>query len=281
MIAMRISELLSRWRAWLGDLGYAGERRALALLPLCLFGLLYFVLGVNAEPGWGPALFGLSLAYLVAFFALAAGWFWARWFASGLGWSGFMVGLMAITMLGWHPTLAVYGGLHALVVIMLMGGKMAARYEMRQGWRERFAMDEYGVARLGKAVTRGAGALPTLILWALAPREPQQSLDWLVTTTSPQGLWLYAGLGLLLLALVGLVFQRGVAVLALGAAAGIAGAAVLASGPFEIHSGMAGLFAPWAGPWTLAPTPLITLLFLTAAFLPWAGPLAGYLTRRR
>jgi hypothetical protein len=277
---MRI-EQLSRLRAWVGELGYVGERRAVALLPLCLFGLLYFVLGLNAEPGWGPALFGLSLSYLLAFFSLAAGWFWARWFASGLGWSGFMVGLMALTMLGWHPTLAIYGGLHALVVLMLMGGKMAARYELRQGWRERFAMDEYGVSRLGKAVTRGAGALPTLILWALAPREPQQSLDSLLTSTGSQGLALTIGLGLLLLALVGLVYRRGVAVLALAAAAGVAGASVLLSGPFGIVAGVGEQLAPWAGSWTLAPTPLVTLGFLTAAFVPWAGPLVSFLARRR
>jgi hypothetical protein len=276
---MRISEQLSQWRTWLGELGYTGERRALALLPLCLFGLLYFVLGVNAEPGWGPALFGLSLSYLVAFFAVASGWFWARWFASGLGWSGFMVGLMALTMLGWHPALAVYAGMHGLVVAMLMGKKMAERYELAPDWRERFAMDEYGVARLGKAVTRGAGALPTLILWALAPRE---GAEWLLATPGTQGVALYLGLGFLLLALVGLVFRRSAAVLALGAAACAAAAALLIAGPFGTHAAdVGGLFAPWAGPWTLAPTPTLTLVFLTAAFVPWAGPLARYLARSR
>ena len=51
------------------ELGFAGERRALALLPLVAFGLLYLVLSLNAQPGWGPALLGLSLAYMVGFFA--------------------------------------------------------------------------------------------------------------------------------------------------------------------------------------------------------------------
>ena len=278
-VEMTIAERLGRARTWLREVGFTGERRALALLPLCLFGLLYLVLSVNAEPGWGPALLGLSLSYMIAFFAVAAGWFWARWFASGLGWSGFMVGLMALTMFGWHPTLGIYAGLHALVVLLLRGGKMAALYELRPEWRARFAMDEFGVARLGKAVTRGAGALPTLILWALAPREPQGMLASLETGVGAAG---FVGLALLVVSLVGLVRRRSFAVLALGASmATVAVGVVLAGGglavPFEATTG--GLLTA-AGPFVLAPAPVLVLAFLTSAFLPWARPLARYLGRR-
>src|SRR5262249_29972804 len=119
---------------------------------------------------------GLSACYFTAFFALACEWFWGRWFASGLGWSGMMVGLASLVMVGWHPVLAVYGSLHALVVLALMGPKMAARFDLQPGWRERFGMDEFGVLRLRKAVTRAAAALPSLILWALGPREGEGTI---------------------------------------------------------------------------------------------------------
>jgi hypothetical protein len=269
---MPMREQIEGARGWLRELGFAGERRAIALLPLCLFGLLYFVLALNAAPGWGPALFGLSLSYLVAFFALASGWFWARWYASGLGWSGFMVGIMALTLLGWQPALAIYGGLHGLIVLMLLGPKMAARYELRTGWRERFAMDEFGVARLGKAVTRGAGALPTLILWALAPRE--ESAD-LLTQVGP-GPVLVFGLGLLLVALVGLVYQRSVALLALFGAAAFTAAVLLVGGPLSNTAVFPGGVIPMAGPWVSS----ISLAFLAAAFAPWARPVARFLARQ-
>ena len=90
---------------------------------------------------------------------------------------------MSLVMMGWHPSLAIYTGLHALIVAALMG---AARWppatSCRPTWRERFGMDEFGVARLGKAVTRGSASLPTLIMWALAPREGQGLIEQLLPT---------------------------------------------------------------------------------------------------
>ncbi|HEY0709317.1 MAG TPA: hypothetical protein VGG33_21080 [Polyangia bacterium] len=277
---MRISERIAGVRQWLGGLGYTGERRAAALLPLSIFGLLYLVLSLNAQPGWGPALFGLSLSYLVAFFALASGWFWARWFASGLGWSGFMVGVMALVMFGWQPALGIYAGMHALVVVALMGPKMSEAYELRPGWRERFAMDDFGVARLGKAVTRGAGALPTLILWALAPRE---GTEWLQSALAPAETTVVAiALGLLVLGLAGLARLRSFAVLALGAAALAAGVGVVlaTSGLTASLLSAGAIIRPSAWyPVAAAPLPILTLLFLSAATLPFARPLYRYLTR--
>jgi len=69
-------------------------------------------------------------------------------------------GEASLVMIGWHPSLAIYTVLHVLIVLALMGQKMAARYEMQPAWREKYSMDEYGVARLGKAVTRGRGWWP-------------------------------------------------------------------------------------------------------------------------
>jgi hypothetical protein len=275
---MGVTQRLQGWKEGVRELGYTGERRALALLPLCGFGLLYLILAANAQPGWGPAFVALSLAYLTSFFALAAGWFWARWFASGLGWSGFMVGVMALVMFGWIPPLAIYTGLHALIVAALLGPKMATRYELRPGWRERFAMDEFGVARLGKAVTRGASALPTLILWALAPRE--ESLG-MVGVGDGQVFALVLGLGLLVLGLVGLVRLRGYGIVAL------AGAAIAVSAGAALSLASLGGALPfgadlWAARGSLAPSPspLVALAFVVAALAPWSGPMVRYLGRR-
>lgn len=154
-------------------MGHEKLRVAVALLSLSFFATVYLLVGLGAPPDWGPAFLALSACYLLAFVALAADWFWARWVASGLGWSGSMVGLVGLVSLGWHPALGVYTGLHGLVVLALLGPQMAARYDLQPAWRERYAMDEFGVARLRKAVTRASASLPSLILWALGPKDGQ------------------------------------------------------------------------------------------------------------
>jgi hypothetical protein len=192
----------------LKEVGYEKVRGAVALLALSLFGLQYLLLGLVGPPEWRPAFLGLALCYLVAFFGVASEWFWARWYASGLGWSGAMVGLVGLVSLGWHPILALFGGLHAIVVAMMLGPKMAARYEQQEAWRKRYNMDEHGVSRLGKAVTRASASLPSLILWALAPKDGQAL--WLTGAVAASAA---------LLGVYGLVRMRGWAIPALGVAA--------------------------------------------------------------
>jgi len=249
----------------LRDLGFEKPRAAVSLLALAFFGLLYLMVAFNGPPGWGPAFGGLSACYFTAFFALSCDWFWGRWFASGLGWSGMMVGIASLVMVGWHPVLALYGGLHAMIVGALMGTKMAARYDLQPGWRERFGMDEFGVLRLRKAVTRAAAALPSLILWALGPREGQG-----VTL-------LVAALGLTTLGMHAILRLRtwGLVALAGGAAAA---AAVIAAPLYHVH-GAAFLALPVAmvpTPGTLAAVSLVIL----AATLPFAGPAVRFLRGR-
>jgi len=252
----------------LREIGYEKPRAALALLALAFFGILYFLIGFNAPPGWSAAFFALALCYLTAFMALASEWFWARWFASGLGWSGAMVGVFALVIHGWQPALAVYGGLHALVVAMLAGPKIAARYDLQPAWRERFAMDDFGVQRLRKAVTRGSAALPSLILWALGPREEAASTAILLMAVA-----------LTTLGLSGLVRLRSWGVLALGGATLAAFAALgLTSGLGQgIFAGTTGA-APFAA--VLAPMAVAALLWLPLAVLPFVGPVARYLRAR-
>ncbi|MBC8131424.1 MAG: hypothetical protein H7X95_00475, partial [Deltaproteobacteria bacterium] len=174
--------------AALDDFGFEKTRRAVAALALSFFVSLYLMLSLNAPEGWGPAFLALAVCYMVAFLAVAAEWFWGRWFAAGLGWSGLMVAAMSTVMLGWMWPLIVYGGLHALVVALLLGKRMTALYDLQEGWRQRFAMDEFGVARLRKTVTRSAASLPSMILWALGPKDPGQGMFHAVFLIAAVGL---------------------------------------------------------------------------------------------
>lgn len=238
-------------------LGHERLRVALALLALSFFAVIYTMNALLAPPEWRAMMLGLGACYIAAFLALAAEWFWGRWFAAGLGYSGAMVGLLSLVMIGVHPALLVYGGLHVVVVAALWGPKMAAHYELQTAWREKYGMDEPGVAKLGKTVTRSAASLPTLIMWALAPR-------------TGQGLALLAG-AVALAGLVGVLRMRTWALLAfLGAAV----AAIVAATPAAAVSlGVGGTWSVWA------PAPMSSL-WLLAAVLPFA-PAAWRFVRSR
>jgi hypothetical protein len=248
----------------LKELGYEKERAALALLSLSFFAIIYFLVAFQTPPEWARVFCALSVLYLVGFLAVASQWFWARWFASGLGWSGFMVGMMALVMVGWHPSLAIYTLLHGTVVAMLMGPKMAARYELQTAWRERYKMDEFGVARLGKAVTRGSASLPTLVMWALAPREGDQML-WLPLVA----------LGLGVLGLTAVVRMRAWGLLALGVGAGATSAAFLLMP--SVNAASLGAVS-FGGIWmAMASSPNLAVAFMTAALVPFAGAIISFL----
>jgi hypothetical protein len=251
-----------------------GPRVALALLPLCLFGLQYLLLALIGEPEFRPAIAGFAMCYFMAFFALASGWFWARWFATGIGWAGAVLWLIALVTLPVDPDLppelitqlrVIFGiccGLHALVVVMLMGKKMAARYELQPEWRQHFGMDEYGVTRLGRAVTRASAALPGLIFMALAPRQPADAL-------------LFGAVGLSLAGLIALVRLRTWGILALAAA----GAMVLVASPHLLSvpvlpgvGGLGGTDLQIASPGL----PLAMAVVLLSAALPFVGGAVRY-----
>jgi len=236
-------------------------RVALALLPLSLFGLQFLFGALAGESDFRAALAALAASYLLAFVALASEWFWARWFASGLGWWGAIMGLFMVVMIPVpevRAAMAVFAGLHALVIVSLMGKKMSARYDMQPGWREHFGMDEFGVVRLGRAVTRASAALPGLLLWAFAPRQPTPEPDLL-----PLG-----AAGLAMLGIWALLRRRTWGIFALGGAAfGVLGIAPPISydhGAKALHDGLAAVVA--------APgfTGAVALL-LFAATLPFAG----------
>jgi hypothetical protein len=155
--------------------GLVGERKALALLVLGFYATVFMIMGLIAMsqlPEWTACFFGLSVCYGVGFFAVAADWFWGRWFAIGLGNSGLMMAIMSVVATREViPSMVVFGAMHAVVSLCLLGEKMAGVYEARTDWRAKWNLDDQGVIRVKHSVSRAAASLPSLILWALAPRE--------------------------------------------------------------------------------------------------------------
>jgi len=254
----------------LDEVGFEKSRRALAALALSFFVSMYLLVALSVDSGWAPAFLALAACYVVAFLAVTADWFWGRWFASGLGWSGIMVTVLSLAMIGWIPQLAIYGGLHAVVVLALTGKKMAAQYDMQESWRQRYGMDEFGVARLRKTVTRAAASLPSLILWALGPKEGQGML------------LAAAGIATLLTAAGGLrhLIQLRTAgwIMLAGATASLW---LLSSTPASLSVPSLHLMGPVGYSPALVGVPLfVATLFLSLATLPFAGPALRFLRRR-
>jgi hypothetical protein len=248
----------------LNEIGFERTRRAIAALALSMFVTLYLLLSLNAPEGLGPALVALGVCYAVAFIAVVAEWFWGRWFATGLGMSGIMVAIASLAMLGWTPVLAIYGGLHELIVGALMGKKMAARYDLQEAWRQRYEMDEFGVARLRKTVTRAAASLPSLIFWALGPKEGATAFAAL------------AAVALAATGLRGLVRLRSWGVLALGGALVLVGSFGRVTSFLGGRSG--GALGALPGDLALVGSTL-AFVFLAAAVVPFVGPVRRFLRR--
>jgi hypothetical protein len=260
----------------LGSVGMVGERKALALLCLGFYMTLFFMISLSARtelPEWLPVFTAMTLMYGVTFFAVAAEWFWGRWVATGLGYWGLtMTGMALVAARGLPPAMIIFGIMHGLIAACLAGEKMAAAYDAKPEWRERWKLDDQGVIRVRKSVTRAASSLPALIMFALAPRDGAGSL------LAP------AALTLALLGIGGLLARRTWSVFALGSA-GMATLGLLLRAPFpletydvlsvsSIHVSVGSLFmnAPEYGAFASA--------LLIAATLPFFMPMMSYLRRR-
>ena len=164
----------------LGSVGLVGERKAMALLCLGFYTTLFFMIGLSARtelPEWVPVFSAMTLMYGLAFFSVAAEWFWGRWFAIGLGYWGMTMMVMAwVTTRSLPPAMIIFGTMHGIVSLCLGGEKMAALFDAKPAWRARWKLDDQGVIRVRKSVTRAASSLPALIMFALAPREGQELL---------------------------------------------------------------------------------------------------------
>ena len=195
---------------------FVGERRAFAAAVLIFYAGLYALLALQMGPEWSTALYSMGAVYGVAFFALVAGYFWARWFAIGVALSGLITGLVSLWQLGPERIVLFLAGTHLVAVVLLWGSSMAAPFDGQTGWRERFHIDDNAAHRLGRAVIRAGISLPYVLMYALAPRPGAAigALAALALTTA--GVW-------------ALVRLRTWGVLAMAGAAGILAEAAVTS----------------------------------------------------
>jgi hypothetical protein len=257
----------------LGSVGLVGERKALALLCLGFYTTLFFMICISARtelPEWVPVFTAMFLMYGVAFFAVAAEWFWGRWFATGLGYWGMTMMVMAwVTTRSLPPAMVIFGLMHGIVSLCLAGEKMASMFDAKPAWRERWKLDDQGVIRVRKSVTRAASSLPALIMFALAPREGQEALA-------------LTAFALALVGVGGLIANRTWGVMAL-VGSGAGAAALLAIG--RQPDGLASVYqyAPFGVAGGAALTPLLGVLatvLLFAAALPFVRPMAAFVRQR-
>jgi hypothetical protein len=266
----------------LGSIGYVGERKAVALLCMGFFSTLFFMIALSARteiPEFFPMFAAMTLLYVTAFMGVAAEWFWGRWFATGLGYWGVTMTIMTIVTTRSAPTqIIVFGVMHGLMSVLLQGEKMAALFDAKPEWREKWKLDEQGVIRVRKSVTRAASSLPALILFALAPRQDQSlyglaSFDAITLTL----------VGLVVVSLVSLLVSRRTwAVLMLGAS-GVA--LLLRAVTVDARLFASGIyFEPATMPHADCVLHLVGALgglLLISASLPFVGPMASYLARGR
>lgn len=221
-------------------------RRIAAVLVLGFYAYFFYIQGKYAPPVLTNLVWAVAGLYAFALLGVALGWFWGRWFARGLGYWGVVVGLIMMWQLGLENFLLIWVGSNGAVALLLAGESMAASYDGRTDWRARFHLDDNGVERLGKSVTRAGMSLPWLLMWLLAPR-PNEAAAIVPLALAGMGLW-------------GLLRARTWGLLALGGAS-IASVAQLAIEPSR---------APMVG--------VLAAVTLAAAVAPFAS---GLLARIR
>src|SRR6476646_2583906 len=125
-----------------------GERRALASIVFALFFLMYLVNALLGPPELQKLFYGIAGVYGLAFFSLVAGYFWARWYAVGVGLFGVIISAVAWWQMGLDYQVMFLGGTHLLATASLWGNAMSEGYDGQTAWREKFHMDESAVQRL-------------------------------------------------------------------------------------------------------------------------------------
>ncbi|HTR51175.1 MAG TPA: hypothetical protein VMJ10_10750 [Kofleriaceae bacterium] len=232
-----------------------GERRALAAVTFAFYALVYFLIGSSGvQPQLAPALYALAGVYGVAMFALIAGYFWARWYAVGVGLYGIITAAVGMWQIGPEPVLLFMAATHGAATLMLWGEAMSQSYDGQTAWREKFHMDEHAVQRLGRSVIRAGVSLPFVLLYALMPKQGAAELVLSLAALALTG----AGLR-------GLIRLRTWGVLALGAA----GVLLVSLGAGELAVADSGPSGPLA-----ALRPLLGGGLLLLAAAPFARALA-------
>lgn len=221
---------------------------------MAFYFLFYGVIAYSQViPEFTKAFVAIAGVYGLAFFALVAGYFWARWYAVGVGLYGVITAAVGMWQIGAEPVLLFVGGTHLAATVFLWGHAMSEPYDGQTAWRERFHMDESSVQRLGRSVIRAGVTLPFILLYALLPRPDAASM--------------VVSLAALLLAtagLRGLVQLKTWGILALGAA----GALVLT---------MVGADVIAHGIGAVAIRPTIAGVMAIAAAAPFFAPIARFI----
>ena len=234
-----------------------GERRALAAAVMAFYFIYYGVAAlVLGQPELTRALAALSGVYGLAFFALVAGYFWARWYSVGVGLFGIIMAGAGMWQLGAEPVLLFIGGTHLAATLLLWGQTMSQPYDGQTAWRERFHMDDNAVQRLGRSVIRAGVSLPFILLYALAPRDGGSMLASL------------AALALTGLGLRALIRLRTWGVMAIGAA----GVLMLSLATADVATG--GLTAA-------VMKPALAGALLVAAAIPFLAPMIRWVRTQR
>lgn len=233
-----------------------GERRAIASAILTVFFLLFLFNAMLGDPAAAKFMYSMAGCYGLAFFALVAGYFWARWYAVGLGLFGVILAVVGCWQVGTlEQMFVIFGGLHLTAALCLWGDSMSQVYDGQQAWREKFHMDDHAVQRLGRAVIRAGVSLPFVLAYAFAPRPEQGSLLAAIVALCLTGLGVRA-----------LVRLKTWGVMAL-AAAGL------------VMSGLAGVELVAGASAISVVLPAICGVFLLAAAAPFARSMARYVVR--
>jgi len=145
-----------------------GIRRAVALLFLGFYITQFAMTALLGPDELFACYLGLALTYGLAFVGLAAEWFWARWFAIGVGNFGALI-LLALFQIGLEPIYLFIGGTHLSIWLSLLGEGMAARYEHSAHTAERWNLQEESLVLMRRAVKSAGTTIPFLILYTLSP----------------------------------------------------------------------------------------------------------------
>ncbi len=255
--------------------GFVGERKACVLLCLAFYMGFFALLSLllrNAPPdqpeirAWWACFAALGACYGVSFFALGAGWFWARWVAIGLGYSGLtLAGWSIITQRSIEPVMAFYGLTHGVIALFLQGQRLVEEYDAKPAWRKALGLDDKAVVQVRQSVTRAAASLPTLIMIALSPREGQE------------GLWVAA---LAIVGLCGLLQMRTVGVLALFTAGLLLPWTLLSHSHVQMQGLNPSSVAPFLSYDTIHLMGLSAAALLLAASAPYMRPVLRFLRSR-
>lgn len=238
--------------------GFTGERRALAAAVLAFYSFVYLIMSLAPPPGWGACLAALAGVYGVGFFALVAGYFWARWYAIGVGISGFITAAISMWQIGPEPVLLFWGGTHVGASLVLWGDRMSKAFDGKAEWREKFHMDDSATNRLGRAVIRAGISLPYVIIYALAPREGMGDLV------------LVAGAGLAMAGIWGLLRMRMWSIFAMAGGAGVL-ISSLGDGAHYAFAGASGYAVD------VSLTGVLASALLIAAVVPFVAPAVRFL----